>query len=52
MAWSYRQPFLALAPIAGLVAFYNDRVEITVDGITLPQAVDLSQISVAARAER
>ncbi|HYN73169.1 MAG TPA: DUF427 domain-containing protein [Nakamurella sp.] len=52
VAWSYRQPFAALAPIAGLVAFYNDRVEITVDDITLPQAVDLSQVSVAARAKR
>ncbi len=51
VAWSYRQPFAALAPIAGLVAFYNDRVEITVDDITLPQEVDLSQISIAAPAE-
>ena len=38
VAWSYRQPFAALAPIAGLVAFYNDRVEITVDDVMLQQA--------------
>jgi uncharacterized protein (DUF427 family) len=48
VAWSYRQPHAALAPIAGLVAFYNDRVDITVDGVPLPHAVDLSQTSVAA----
>ncbi|HEX5087609.1 MAG TPA: DUF427 domain-containing protein [Nocardioides sp.] len=33
VAWSYRQPFAALAPIAGLVAFYDDRVDLTVDGV-------------------
>ncbi len=52
VAWSYRQPFPALAPIAGLVAFYNDKVEITVDGTTLPQVVDLSQASMDARVGR
>lgn len=52
VAWSYRQPLAALAPIAGLVAFYNDRVEITVDDIMLQQAVDRSQISVAGGAKR
>jgi uncharacterized protein (DUF427 family) len=45
VAWSYRQPFAALAPIAGLVAFYNDRVDIILDGKTLPPAVDLSRAS-------
>jgi uncharacterized protein (DUF427 family) len=48
VAWSYRQPFAALAPIAGLVAFYNDRVDIIVDGTAIPPAVDLSR---ASRAE-
>ena len=43
VAWSYRQPFAALAPIAGLLAFYNDRVDITVDGRALAPAADLSQ---------
>ena len=45
VAWSYRQPFAALAPIAGLVAFYNDRVQITVDGIPLPDFADQSRVS-------
>jgi uncharacterized protein (DUF427 family) len=56
VAWSYRQPFAALAPIAGLVAFYNDRVDIILDGTPLPPAVDLSRASategVAVRRER
>jgi uncharacterized protein (DUF427 family) len=43
VAWSYRQPFPALAPIAGLVAFYNDRVDLTVDGIRLEPSGDLSR---------
>jgi len=43
VAWSYRQPFAALAPIAGLVAFYNDRVELTVDGVRLDHETDLSR---------
>ncbi len=43
VAWSYRQPFLAVAPVAGLVAFYNDRVDLVVDGELLPQDEDLSQ---------
>jgi uncharacterized protein (DUF427 family) len=30
IAWSYSFPTLALAPIAGLVAFYDERVDITV----------------------
>jgi uncharacterized protein (DUF427 family) len=43
VAWSYRQPFAAMAPIAGLVAFYNDRVELTVDGVRLDRETDLSR---------
>ena len=43
VAWSYRQPFAALAPIAGLVAFYNDRVDLTVDGQPLAQVEDPSR---------
>jgi uncharacterized protein (DUF427 family) len=35
IAWSYDFPTLALTPIAGLVAFYNERVDITVDGVLL-----------------
>jgi uncharacterized protein (DUF427 family) len=43
VAWSYRQPFAALAPIAGLVAFYNDRVQLTVDGRRLEPEEDASR---------
>ena len=32
IAWAYDFPTLAVHPIAGLVAFYNERVDITVDG--------------------
>jgi hypothetical protein len=35
IAWSYSNPFHQVSAIAGLIAFYNERVEITVDG--LPQ---------------
>jgi uncharacterized protein (DUF427 family) len=43
IAWSYRQPFPAVAQIAGLVAFYNDRVDLTVDGVGLGTEADLSR---------
>jgi uncharacterized protein (DUF427 family) len=45
VAWSCRQPFSALAPIAGLVAFYNDRVDTILEGAPIPPAVDLSGAS-------
>ena len=32
VAWSYESPIPAAAGIAGLVCFYNDRVELTIDG--------------------
>jgi uncharacterized protein (DUF427 family) len=32
LAWSYRFPTRELLPIAGLVAFYNERVDLHVDG--------------------
>jgi uncharacterized protein (DUF427 family) len=35
LAWSYNFPTRQLLPIAGLVAFYNERVDITVDGVRL-----------------
>ena len=35
VAWTYDFPTAALLPIAGLVAFYNERVDIAVDGVTL-----------------
>jgi uncharacterized protein (DUF427 family) len=32
LAWAYDFPTAGLAPIAGLVAFYNEKVDLTVDG--------------------
>ena len=38
VAWSYGFPTSALAPIAGLVAFYNEQVDITLDGQLLDRS--------------
>jgi uncharacterized protein (DUF427 family) len=35
LAWSYNFPTAALLPITGLIAFYNEKVDITVDGVAL-----------------
>jgi uncharacterized protein (DUF427 family) len=35
LAWAYDFPTRALTPIAGLVAFYNEQVDITLDGVAL-----------------
>lgn len=35
LAWSYETPLPAVGAIVGLVAFYNEKVDITVDGIRL-----------------
>jgi uncharacterized protein (DUF427 family) len=32
LAWSYDFPTRQLLPIAGLVAFYNEKVDISLDG--------------------
>jgi uncharacterized protein (DUF427 family) len=32
IAWAYDFPTLAMQPIAGLIAFYNEKVDITIDG--------------------
>lgn len=37
VAWSYADPFPAVGAIAGRVAFYNESVDITVDGMALPR---------------
>jgi len=36
VVWAYEAPIAAAADIAGLLSFYPDRAEITVDGETLP----------------
>ncbi len=35
VAWSYRFPTREVLPIAGLIAFYNEKVDIDVDGVRL-----------------
>ncbi|MFE9021230.1 DUF427 domain-containing protein [Streptomyces sp. NPDC007808] len=39
IAWSYAEPLPAVAPVKGLVAFYNEAVDITVDGERLERPV-------------
>jgi uncharacterized protein (DUF427 family) len=36
VVWAYEAPIAAAADIAGLLSFYPDRTDITVDGETLP----------------
>ena len=37
LAWSYSSPTHQVQPIAGLVAFYNEKVDIEVDDVALPR---------------
>ena len=37
VVWSYSAPLPAVAKVAGLMAFYNELVDITVDGVRQPQ---------------
>ena len=37
LVWSYSAPLPAVAKVAGLMAFYNELVDITVDGIPQPR---------------
>jgi uncharacterized protein (DUF427 family) len=37
LAWTYHYPLPAVAPIAGMVAFYNEKLDIVVDGVSLPR---------------
>jgi uncharacterized protein (DUF427 family) len=39
LAWSYNFPTRQLLPIAGLVAFYNEQVDVFVDGVEQPQPI-------------
>ena len=39
IAWTYDFPTAALLPIAGLIAFYNERTDIAIDGVALPRPV-------------
>jgi uncharacterized protein (DUF427 family) len=37
LAWSYDFPTRQLLPIAGLIAFYNERVDVTIEGVAVPR---------------
>ena len=37
MAWTYEYPTGQVAPVAGLIAFYNEKLDIFVDGHKLPR---------------
>lgn len=37
LAWSYVYPVPAVAAIAGMVAFYNEKLDIVLDGVRLPR---------------
>jgi len=39
LAWSYDFPTAALLPIAGLVAFFNEQVDLTIDGVPVERPV-------------
>lgn len=39
LAWSYDFPTAALLPIAGLVAFLNEHVDLTIDGVPIERPV-------------
>jgi uncharacterized protein (DUF427 family) len=38
LAWAYDYPTRQLQPIAGLIAFYNEKIDLDVDGLRLPRA--------------
>jgi uncharacterized protein (DUF427 family) len=37
LAWTYDYPLGAVAPIARMIAFYNEKVDIVVDGVPVPR---------------
>ena len=39
LAWTYDFPTRQLLPVAGLVAFFNERVDVTLDGVPQPRPV-------------
>ncbi|WP_329377204.1 DUF427 domain-containing protein [Streptomyces sp. NBC_01716] len=52
LAWSYDFPTRQLAPIAGLVCFYNERVDTHVDGTLLPRAAPADRAAFEAARTR
>lgn len=45
IAWSYPRPLPVVAPIAGLVAFYSERVTVEVDGVVAGARVNAHDVS-------
>lgn len=41
IAWSYAAPYPAVGKIAGRIAFYNELVDITADGVRLERPVSV-----------
>jgi uncharacterized protein (DUF427 family) len=39
IVWSYPEPLPAVGPVKGLLAFYNEEVDITVDGERLERPI-------------
>jgi uncharacterized protein (DUF427 family) len=39
LAWAYDFPTRQLLPIAGMIAFYNEKVDISIDGQALERPV-------------
>lgn len=37
IAWSYAEPVPAVAPIAGRIAFYDEFVDVEIDGVRQPR---------------
>ena len=35
VAWSYEDPHNYAAPVAGMIAFFNERVDVSVDGVRI-----------------
>ncbi|MEV5841232.1 DUF427 domain-containing protein [Streptomyces sp. NPDC051985] len=43
LAWAYDFPTAACSAVAGMVAFYNERVDLSVDGVALPRPTALTR---------
>ena len=50
IAWAYDFPTRQLQPITGLICFYNERVDLTVDGLLLPRPAPVSPASLRSKA--
>jgi uncharacterized protein (DUF427 family) len=49
IAWSYPTPFPEVAKIAGMIAFYNERVSVTIDGVR-SESVEMAKTGRGVRA--